>query len=49
MAPVDESKDTEPDDKQAGAYLYLALPFDECHQYREGKENQEHREQVADH
>jgi hypothetical protein len=49
MTPVDKPKDTEPDNKQAGAYLYLALPFDECHQHREGKEKQEHREQMADH
>jgi hypothetical protein len=49
MASVDKPEDTEPNDKQAGAYLYLALPFDECHQHREGKENQEHREQMAGH
>ena len=49
MASVDKPEDTEPDDKQAGAQLYRALPFDECHQHGEGKENQEHRQQMADH
>jgi hypothetical protein len=49
MTPVDKLEDTEPDHKQAGAYLYLALPFDDCHQHREGKKNQEYREQMARH
>jgi hypothetical protein len=47
MAPVDQPEDTEPDDKKAGADLYLALPFDEGGQHPKGKDHQEHREQVA--
>jgi hypothetical protein len=47
MAPVDEAEDTESDDKEAGADLYLALPFDEGDQQREGKDHQQHREQMA--
>jgi hypothetical protein len=47
MAAVDQPEDTEPDDKEAGADLYPALPFDEGNQHREGKDHQEHREQVA--
>ena len=39
MAPVDKPEDTEPDDKKAGADLYLALPFDEGDQQREGKDH----------
>ena len=48
MAPVDKPEDTEPDDKQAGANLYLALPFDERDQQRKGEDHQKHREQMAD-
>ena len=48
MAPVDEPKDAEGDDKQAGADLNLALPFDQRNQQREGKQHEQHREQMAD-
>jgi hypothetical protein len=48
MAPVDEPEDTEPDDQEAGADLNLPLPFDEGDEQREGKEHQEHRQQMAD-
>jgi hypothetical protein len=37
VASIDKPEDTEPDDKEAGADLYLALPFDEGDQQREGK------------
>jgi hypothetical protein len=46
MASVDEPENTEPYDKQAGADLYLALPFDEGDQQRKGKDHQEHRQQM---
>jgi hypothetical protein len=49
MASADKPEDTEPDDKQAGAYPYLVLPLDERHQRREGKENQERSEKMAAH
>ena len=48
MAPVDEPEDTEPDDQEAGADLDLSLPFDEGDQQREGKDHQEHCQQMAD-
>ena len=48
MAPVDEPEDTEPDDQKTGADLDLPLPIDERDQQREGKDHQEHREQMAD-
>ncbi len=47
MAPVDEPEDAEADDKEAGAYLDLALPFDERDQQRERKNHQQHRKQMA--
>ena len=47
MAPVEKPEDTEPDDQEAGADPYLALPFDEGDQQREGKDHHEHREQMA--
>ena len=47
MALVDKPEDTEPDDEQAGADLYLALPFDEGDQQREGKKHQKHCKQMA--
>jgi hypothetical protein len=46
MAPVEEPEDAEPDDKEAGADLYLALPFDQRNQQREGKEHQKHCQQM---
>jgi hypothetical protein len=49
MASVDKPEDAEPDDQEAGGYLYLVLPLDERHQRREGKKNQEHREKMAGH
>ena len=37
MTPVDKPEDTESDDKETGADLDLALPFDEGDQQRERK------------
>ena len=48
MAPVDEPEDTETDDEEAGADLDLSLPFDEGDQQPEGREHQEHCQQMAD-
>jgi len=48
MAPVDEPEDTEPDDQEAGADLDLPLPFDKGDEQSEGKDHQEHRQQMAD-
>ena len=48
MTPVDEAEDAEPDDKEAGGDLYLALPIDEGDQQSEGKDYEQHREQMAD-
>ena len=48
MAPVDEPEDTEPDDQEAGADPDLPLPFDEGDEQPEGKEDHEHRQQMAD-
>ena len=48
MAPVDEPEDTEGDDKEAGAELDLALPFDQCDEQRERQDHQQHRQQMAD-
>jgi hypothetical protein len=42
MAPVEKPKDTEPDDEEAGADLYLALPLDDGDQQREGENDQKH-------
>ena len=47
MAPVDEPEETEPDDQEAGADLDLLLPFDEGDKQPEGKQHQEHRQQMA--
>jgi hypothetical protein len=47
MAAVDQPQDTEPDDKQTGADLYLELPFDERDQEPEGEDHQQHRKQMA--
>ena len=47
MVPTDEPEDTERNDKQTGADLNLALPFDEDEQQREGEQHDEHREQMA--
>jgi hypothetical protein len=40
MAPIDKPEDAESDDEEAGPDLYLALPFDERGQQREGKDHQ---------
>ena len=48
MAPVDEPKNTEPDDQETGTNLDLPLPVNERNQQREGKDHHEHREQMAD-
>ena len=48
MAPVDEPKDAKPDDQKAGPDLDLLLPFDKGDQQREGKDHNEHRQQMAD-
>jgi hypothetical protein len=48
MAPVDQPEDTKPDDQEAGPDLDLSLPFDEGDKQPEGKEHQEHRQQMAD-
>jgi hypothetical protein len=37
MTPVDKPEDTESDDKETGADLDLALPFDEGDQERKRK------------
>ena len=47
MTPVDKAEDTEPRDEEAGADLYLALPFDQGDQQTERKDYHEHREQMA--
>ena len=47
MAPVGKPEQTEGDDKEAGADLYRALPFDDGNEQREGKDHQQHREQMA--
>ena len=48
MASSDQPEDTEADDKEAGAELDLALPFDKREEQREGKDHQQHRQQMAD-
>ena len=48
MASADKPEDTEGDDKEAGADLDLALPFDQRDQQRERKDHQQHRQQMAD-
>ena len=48
MTPVEQSEDTEPDHQKAGTDLDLLLPFDEGDQQSEGKNHQEHRQQMTD-
>jgi hypothetical protein len=47
MAAIGKPEDAKSDDKEAGADLDLALPFDEGEQQREGEEHEQHRQQVA--
>jgi hypothetical protein len=47
MVPASKPKDTEADDEQARADLNLVLPLDQNEQQREGKQHDEHREQMA--
>jgi len=47
MAALDKPVDAKPDDKEAGADLELTLPFDQGDQYCEGKQHEQHRQQMA--
>ena len=44
---LDKPEDTEGDDKETGADLDLALPFDKGDEQRERKDHQQHRQQMA--
>ena len=48
MAPVGKPEQTKGDDEEARPDLYRALPFDDGNEQREGKDNQQHCEQMAD-
>ena len=47
MATVDKPENSEPDDEQACADLYLMAPIDHRGQQCEGQDNNEHREEMA--
>ena len=47
MTLIEQPEDAESDDEEAGTDLYLALPFDEHDQQREGQDHEQHREQMA--
>jgi hypothetical protein len=47
MVSADKPEDTEPDDKEARGNLDLTLPSNEGDQQREGKQHEQHREQMA--
>jgi hypothetical protein len=47
MTPIDEPEDAETNDQQACADLDLPLPFDKRDEQREGQENQEHCQEMA--
>ena len=47
MTPFDEPEDTEPNDQEARTDLDLSVPLDEGDQQREGKDHDEHSQQMA--
>ena len=47
MALVEQPEHTEADDQKAGAELDLTLPFDQRDEQREGKDHQQHGQQMA--
>ena len=44
---AEEACETEGDDEEAGSDLYRALPFDEDDQQREGKDHEQHCQQMT--
>jgi hypothetical protein len=48
MSPVGKPEQAERDDKEACCDLYRTLPFDDGDEQREGKDHEQHREQMAD-
>ena len=48
MTPVQQSEYAEADDKKARPDLNLRPPFGKGHEQREGKQNEEHGEEMAD-
>jgi hypothetical protein len=47
MPTVDKPENSESDDEQARADLYLMMPIDQRDQQRERQDNDEHREEMA--